>query len=111
MLNLMLNMNNKDYTKVNLREFRHNLSQLKDSLSYGQMYEVTEKGKSIAYFIPSEYEVKVVKKKSKNSTEEFFKAVKELQDSIPDSLKKKLVTDEDFERSYSEEMERKHPIK
>jgi antitoxin (DNA-binding transcriptional repressor) of toxin-antitoxin stability system len=45
-------MKNKDYTKINLRDFRHNLTQVKDSLSSGEMFEVLEKGSPIGYFIP-----------------------------------------------------------
>ena len=59
MLNFMLNM---EYKKINLRNFRHNLTQVKDSLNAGQAYEVLERGKTIAYFIPAEYKVEIRKK-------------------------------------------------
>lgn len=105
MLNLTLNMENKDYTKIKLRDFRHNLSQLKDSLSYGQVYEITEKGKSLAYFIPSSYEVKLQKKKS--SRKEILEALDRLQKSIPEELKKRIEK-EGYEKLYREEMEKKY---
>lgn len=58
MLNFLLNM---EYKKINLRKFRHNLTQLKDSLEAGQAYEVLERGKPLAYFIPADYKIDVKK--------------------------------------------------
>jgi antitoxin (DNA-binding transcriptional repressor) of toxin-antitoxin stability system len=51
-----------EYKKINLRKFRHNLTQLKDSLDAGQAYEVIDRGKSLAYFIPSSFEIETKKK-------------------------------------------------
>ncbi len=106
MLNLMLNMGNKDYTKINLRDFRHNLSQLKDSLSYGQVYEITEKGKSLAYFIPSSYEVKLEKKKS--TTKEILELIDQISQSIPKEIKDRLDKDGTYKKLYHEELDKKY---
>lgn len=57
----------KEYKKINLRDFRHNLTQLKDSLNAGQIYEVIDRGETLAYFIPPEYEIKLSKDTSLNS--------------------------------------------
>lgn len=58
----MLNMN-KDYTKIKLRDFRHKLTQLKNSLASGEIYQVTEKGVPLAYFVPADYELELKRKK------------------------------------------------
>jgi antitoxin (DNA-binding transcriptional repressor) of toxin-antitoxin stability system len=70
----MFNMENKDYKKINLRNFRHNLTQVKDSLASGEMYEVLEKGSPIGYFIPAHFDVKVSKKK-KYTQEDYQRAL------------------------------------
>jgi antitoxin (DNA-binding transcriptional repressor) of toxin-antitoxin stability system len=53
-----------EYKKINLRKFRHDLTQLKDSLKAGQAYEVIDRGESLAYFIPSSFEIETKKKSS-----------------------------------------------
>jgi len=58
----------KEYKKINLRDFRHNLTQLKDSLSAGQVYEVIDRGETLAYFIPPKYEIKLKKDSSFKNT-------------------------------------------
>ncbi|HKM20309.1 MAG TPA: hypothetical protein VJY47_03795 [Candidatus Dojkabacteria bacterium] len=68
-------MKNKEYTKINLRDFRHNLTQLKDSLQAGMIYEVTEKGSPLAYFIPTQYDIQVKESKKGLSQESFIKAL------------------------------------
>jgi len=45
------------YTKINLRDFRHNLTQLKDSMVEGEVYRVYEKGTPLAYIIPEGYDI------------------------------------------------------
>lgn len=57
---------NKDYKKINLRDFRHKFTQLKDSIASGQIYEVIEKGNSLGYFVPKNYEV-IVKNKAQDN--------------------------------------------
>lgn len=52
-------MKGKEYTKINLRDFRHNLTQLKDSIEAGMIYQITEKGSPLAYFIPVQYDIDV----------------------------------------------------
>jgi len=58
----------KEYKKINLRDFRHNLTQLKDSLNAGQIYEVIDRGETLAYFIPPRYEIKLKKDSSPKNT-------------------------------------------
>lgn len=73
MLNFLLNM---EYKKINLRNLRHNLTQVKDSLKAGQAYEVFERGKSIGYLIPADYKIKV--QKEKTNKEKYQMALEDL---------------------------------
>lgn len=59
---------NKDYTKIKLRDFRKNLTQLKDSLAAGEIYEVVERGRPLGYFVSTDYEIKKKKTASMNKT-------------------------------------------
>ena len=95
---------NIEYKKVNLRNFRQNLTQLKDSLNAGQAYEVIDRGKTLAYFIPSEYEVKVNKKTK--STEEIERILTEAIGCVHMSEKKKKTFD--YDKEYRKAMEKKH---
>ena len=63
------------YTKINLRDFRHNLTQLKDSLASGEVFEVTEKGNPLAYFIPSKYSVEITNENEVLTQEGFIQAL------------------------------------
>lgn len=74
---LLFNMD-KDYTKINLRDFRHNLTQLKDAMEAGFVYEVMKKGKTFGYFVPAKYEIEI-KEKKKIDREAFQRA---LEDAI-----------------------------
>ena len=95
---------NIEYKKINLRNFRQNLTQLKDSLNAGQAYEVIDRGKTLAYFIPSEYEVKVNKKTK--STEEIERILTEAIGCFHMSEKKKKTFD--YDKEYRKAMEKKH---
>jgi antitoxin (DNA-binding transcriptional repressor) of toxin-antitoxin stability system len=95
---------NIQYKKINLRNFRQNLTQLKDSLNAGQAYEVIDRGKTLAYFIPSEYKVNVDKKTE--SSEEIEKILTEAIGCIHMSEKKKKSFD--YEQEYRKAMEKKH---
>ena len=90
----------KNYEKINLRKFRHNLSQLKDSLSAGQIYEVIERGKTFAYFVPSTYDIKITKKEVKR--EEISKILK---DSIGCVKTKKYL---DYKKQYLKDLRKKY---
>lgn len=92
-----------EYKKINLRKFRHNLTQLKDSLASGQAYEVVERGQPLAYFIPADYEVIVEKKNSK----------KDVRKILNDAIGCVKMTDEtkksfDYKKEYRKAMEEKH---
>ena len=95
---------NIEYKKINLRNFRQNLTQLKDSLNAGQAYEVIDRGKTLAYFIPSEYEVKVNKKTKR--TEEIERILTEAIGCVHMSEKKKKTFD--YDKEYRKAMEKKH---
>lgn len=95
---------NIEYKKINLRNFRRNLTQLKDSLNAGQAYEVIDRGKTLAYFIPSEYDVSVSKKTK--SDEEIEKILSEAIGCVHMSKKKKKNFD--YEKEYRKAMEKKH---
>jgi antitoxin (DNA-binding transcriptional repressor) of toxin-antitoxin stability system len=92
-----------EYKKINLRKFRHNLTQLKDSLANGQAYEVVERGQPLAYFIPVDYKVTLEKKNSKKDVKKI------LDDAIGcvkmSENKKKTF---DYEKEYRKAMEEKH---
>lgn len=102
---LMFNMNNKDYTKINLRNFRHNLTRVKDSLASGQMYEVLEKGSPIGYFIPAQFNIKVSKKKN-ISQEEWRKIVLSLSGGI--EFKDEVKDCKDYKEAYRRLLEKKY---
>ncbi len=98
-------MDKKDYTKINLRNFRHNLTQVKDSLASGQMYEVLEKGSPIGYFIPAQFDIKVSKKKE-ISQEEFRKIVLRLINST--ELRDEVKDCKDYDKAYGKLLEKKY---
>jgi antitoxin (DNA-binding transcriptional repressor) of toxin-antitoxin stability system len=91
------------YKEINLRKFRHNLTQLKDSLASGQAYRVIERGKPLAYFIPVEYKVVLEKKNRKKDVKKI------LNDAVGcvkmSEAKKKTF---DYEKEYRKAMEEKH---
>ena len=91
-------MFNMEYKKINLRDFRNNLTHLRDS---GQAYTIFKKGVPFAYFIPSEYEVKVTKKKV--TQEEFC----EILDSIA-ANRTELKEKGDYKDVYRKLLEKKY---
>ena len=101
----MFNMNKKDYTKINLRNFRHNLTQVKDSLSSGQMYEVLEKGSPIGYFIPAQFDIKV-SKKNNVSQEEWRRIVKSVAGCA--EFKDEVKDCKDYKEAYRRLLEKKY---
>jgi len=98
-------MKNKNYTKINLRNFRHNLTRVKDSLTSGQMYEVLEKGSPIGYFIPAQFDIKISKKKE-ISQEEFRKIVLRLINST--ELRDEVKDCKDYDKAYRKLLEKKY---
>lgn len=70
-------MKEKDYTKINLRNFRHNLTHLKDAIDSGVVFEVVKKGETFGYFVPAKYEIEIKEKKEERDVEGFQKAFKE----------------------------------
>lgn len=92
----MFNMK-KDYTKIKLRDFRHNLTQLKDSLASGEVYEVVDHGKVLAYFVPPNYEIKA-KKKRGLTQEEHSKIIRDAMSSI--KLKDEIKDEKDYAEAY-----------
>jgi antitoxin (DNA-binding transcriptional repressor) of toxin-antitoxin stability system len=101
----MFNMENKDYKKINLRNFRHNLTQVKDSLSSGEMYEVLEKGNPVGYFIPAHFDIAVSKKKS-TSKQELKKAILSLSKGI--EFKDEVKECKDYKEAYRKLLEKKY---
>lgn len=90
-------MKEKEYTKINLREFRHNLTQLKDSL-----VRIYEKGSPIGYYIPEEYTVQIKRKREKLTQESFKKAL-----NLPVDILN-LPKDVDYKEEYRRLLEEKH---
>jgi antitoxin (DNA-binding transcriptional repressor) of toxin-antitoxin stability system len=93
-----------EYKKINLRKFRHNLTQVKDSLKAGQAYEVFERGKPLAYFIPAKYNVKVDDEEEKQKRYE--KAVKALFGAA--ELTEEEKKNFDYEKEYRKALEEKY---
>lgn len=98
-------MKNIDYTKINLRDFRHNLTQLKDSLASGEMYEVLEKGSPLGYFIPAQFDIKVKRKKD-ISQKKFREAILGLAEGI--EFKDEVKDCKDYEEAYRRLLEKKY---
>lgn len=98
-------MENKEYKKINLRNFRHNLTQVKDSLASGEMYEVLEKGSAIGYFIPAQFDIKITKKKN-IPQEEFRNAVLGLAEGI--EFKDEVKDCKDYKEAYRKLLEKKY---
>ncbi len=94
-----------EYKKINLRNFRHNLTQLKDSLNAGQAYEVIDRGRTFAYFIPSEYQISITNKDDKLQ-EEYREKISSLFGCVKMSEKKKKNFD--YDKEYRKAMEKKH---
>jgi len=92
-----------EYKKINLRKFRHNLTQLKDSLASGQAYEVVERGQPLAYFIPVDYKVTLEKKNSKKDVKRI------LNDAVGCiKMRENKKKSFDYEKEYRKAMEEKH---
>jgi len=84
--------------------FRHNLTQLKDSLSAGQAYEVIDRGKTLAFFIPSDYkiEIEVIKKPDIN----YLKILNDAIGCVQMSEKKKKNFD--YKIEYRKALEKEY---
>lgn len=95
---------NIKYKKINLRNFRHNLTQLKDSLSAGQAYEVIDRGKTLAFFIPSEYEIKIEVKKKPDIN--YLKVLNDAIGCVHMSEKKKKSFD--YKEEYRKALEKEY---
>lgn len=106
----MLNMKNREYTKINLRDFRHNLTQLKDSLASGEVYEVVEKGNPLGYFVPFQYDIKLKEKIHKPKEE---KSLHEILESMPGKfeLNEELPNDPYYEKTYRKQLMKRYKIK
>ncbi len=94
-------MKNREYTKINLRDFRHNLTQLKDSLQAGVVYEVYERG--IPYFICASKEYEVILKHKKEKTVDDFENML----SMP-TERKSLPKNLDVDKEYGKLLDKKY---
>lgn len=93
------------YKKINLRDFRYNLTKLKDSLDAGQAYEVIDRGQTLAYFIPPKYKIKLTEKK-KVSKEDFKKI---LEDAVGCAeLKEEVKNEKNYKIAYRKLLEKKY---
>lgn len=97
-------MESKEYTKINLREFRHNLTQLKDSLLAGEIYEITERGSSLAYFIPIQYDIKIKNGEKELTQETFIKALKNRTGDF------NLPKDGNYKKEYRRLLDKKYKL-
>jgi len=102
---LLFNIMN-DYIKINLRNFRQNLTRVKDSLISGFAYEVTERGTTLGYFIPANG-YKITKRKKKKMTQEEWR---KLVDSLIGcaELKDEIKHFDDYMDGYRYLLEKKY---
>lgn len=82
-------MFNMEYKKINLRDFRNNLSEVRDS---GYAYTILKKGEVYGYFVPAEYDIEIKHKDGAVSREEFFEILErfrkhplEFKDEVKDA--------------------------
>lgn len=94
----------KEYKKIKLREFRQNLTQLKDSIQAGQIYEIYNRGEPLALFVPSQYEIKI-KKKGVNQ-EDFVKAIDDAVGCV--NMPRKRKGQFDYKEEYTKLLEKKY---
>ena len=88
-------MKSIEYKKVNLRDFRHNLTRLKDSMAAGQALEVYDRGVPAFTCIPKIYEFEITKKKERTREED-----KEILQGIIGILKVKDKENFDYKKEY-----------
>jgi antitoxin (DNA-binding transcriptional repressor) of toxin-antitoxin stability system len=96
----------EDYTKINLREFRQNLSQVKDSLASGQAYELMERGVSLGYLVPVKGFKITEEKKKKMTQEEWVEFVHSLIGCA--ELKDEIKDVDDYMEGYRILLEKKY---
>lgn len=102
----MFNMKkNKDYTKINLRDFRHNLTDLKDSLRDGEVYEVLDRGNTLAYFVPAQYEMQL-RKSEKRDDEPIGDTLRNIIGIA--KLRYDLPDDPYYKKAYHKALSKKH---
>jgi hypothetical protein len=89
-------MFNMEYKKINLRDFRHNLSEVRDS---GYAYTILKKGEVYGYFVPAEYEIQISKKKSE-MTQERFREILENIRKHPFEFKDEVKDAKDGKEAY-----------
>ncbi len=92
-------MKNKKYTKINLRDFRHNLTQLKDSIEAGVIYEVHDRGVPAFICISKEH---LITKEEGKSAKDFEKMLSMPTDKI------NLPINLDVDKEYGKLLEKKH---
>ena len=98
---MKINMKNKEYTKINLRDFRHNLTQLKDSIEAGMIYEVYDRG--IPTFICTSKNYEIIPKLQKQKTaDDFEKMLSMPTDEI------NLPEDLDVDKEYGKLLDEKY---
>jgi len=96
----------KDYKKINLRDFRHKLTQLKDSLAAGEVYQVTEKGVPLAYVIPSKYKVSITKQKEEKKEEDLYDLLIKIKGK--GQFKDEVKDETDYKVAYRKLLEKKY---
>ncbi len=92
----------KNYTKINLRDFRHNLTKLKDSIEAGEIFQVVEKGNPLAYFVSAKYEIQIEKSERGLTQEDFKEALKSPTGDL------KFLQDKSYEKEYRKLLEKKY---
>ena len=102
-LSMKENMKNKEYTKINLRDFRHNLTQLKDSIEAGMIYEVYDRG--IPTFICASKNYEIIPKLQKQKTADDFEKMLSMPTDKVD-LPKNLDVDKEYGKLLDEKYKR-----
>jgi len=95
-------MFNMEYKKINLRDFRKNLTQIRDS---GNAYTVFKKGVPFAYFTPSEYEITVTKK---NVSKKKFSEILDSMTNHRVEFKDEVKDEKSYKEAYRKLLEKKY---
>lgn len=104
---------NKEYKNINLRDFRHNFTQLKDALANGEIYQVIEKGNALGFFVPANYGVEV-KEIQTDKSELFINLLRSIRESVElndDAKELSKTYGNDYKKIYHKLLDKKYSKK
>ena len=89
-----------DNLKVNLRDFRINLTKLRET---GLVYTVMKRGEPYGYFVPSTYDIEVKKKISQDAFKKILDDIRKNSVKLP-----KDVNGKNYKKVYRDLLEKKY---